>query len=170
MRNVFVFVDANIVLYAKSIASDSRQQIASNWMQRLWVDQCGRTSIQVLNEFYWNASHKLRSQVDAAQAWQTVEMLMGWNPQPISVELMRHARDVESRWKLSWWDSLIVASAQMQGCAILLTEDLQHGAIFGTVRAVNPFVSEVHEEPVTYSVKPVSRHRPRGRPRKHAAV
>jgi predicted nucleic acid-binding protein len=168
MRNGFVFVDANIVLYAKSIASDSKQQIASDWMRRLWVDQCGRTSVQVLNEFYWNATHKLRSQVDAAQAWQTVEMLMGWNPQPISTELMQHAHGVESRWKLSWWDSLIIASAQMQGCSTLLTEDLQHGATYGSVRAVNPFVCEVHEEPAIYSVKPVSRHRPRGRPRKQA--
>jgi predicted nucleic acid-binding protein len=170
MLNASVFVDTNIVLYSRSLAGDTKQRIASEWMRRLWVEQRGRTSMQVLNEFYWNATHKLRLQVDVAQAWQSVEMLMGWNPQSVSVELMQQARAVESRWQLSWGDSLIVAAAQLQGCALLLTEDLENGAIFGKVRAVNPFVSEVHADPATYAVKPVSRHRPRGRPRKQPAA
>jgi len=33
--------------------------------------------------------------------------------------------------KLSWWDAMIVAAAQLQDCVLLLTEDLQDGAAFG---------------------------------------
>lgn len=35
----------------------------------------------------------------------------------------------------------MVASAQLEGCAILLTEDLQHRQLFDNVRVVNPFES-----------------------------
>ena len=47
---------------------------------------------------------------------------------------------VESRFGLHFWDALMVASAQQQGCRWLLTEDLQHDQTFDTVRVVNPFV------------------------------
>jgi len=54
------------------------------------------------------------------------------------------ARDLwflQDRFSLSWWDALIVAAAQMCECEVLLTEDLQHGQVFDTVRVVDPFAS-----------------------------
>ena len=46
---------------------------------------------------------------------------------------------LQQRYSLSWWDALIVAAAQSCECSVLLTEDLQHGQIFGEVRVVDPF-------------------------------
>ena len=42
---------------------------------------------------------------------------------------------------MNYWDALMVAAAQHQGCTILLTEDLQHDQRIGEVRVVNPFVT-----------------------------
>ena len=49
----------------------------------------------------------------------------------LSAQVITRGRPVEARYKLSWWDCLIVAAAQLQGCCNrLYTEDLQHGAMF----------------------------------------
>ena len=64
-------------------------------------------------------------------------------PMPTDPRLLIQARDVENRYRISWWDSLIVAAAQLQDCATLLTEDLQHGQVIEGVRVVNPFLEDV---------------------------
>jgi predicted nucleic acid-binding protein len=146
-----------------------KQDIAALWMNRLWAEQRGRTSIQVLNEYYTVGTRKLRPAIAAADAWGDVERLMDWHPQPLDAELLRHGRDIELRYRLSWWDSLVVAAAQLQDCALLLTEDLQHGMTFDSLRVCNPFADQVQEPPpVDYQPIRVSAHRPRGRPRKAA--
>jgi len=40
---------------------------------------------------------------------------------------------------MSGRDALIVEAARARGCERLLSEDLQHGQVFGTVRVENPF-------------------------------
>jgi predicted nucleic acid-binding protein len=49
---------------------------------------------------------------------------------------------LQSRYRLSWYDSLIVASAIQTQCQVLMTEDLQHGQQFGDLRIENPFLSQ----------------------------
>jgi hypothetical protein len=76
-------------------------------------------------------------------AWRDVQALLSWKPHPINVELLNRARVIELKYRLSWWDSQIVAAAQAQGCQLLLTEDLQDGAIYDSVVARNPFPSRL---------------------------
>ncbi|HEU0259889.1 MAG TPA: PIN domain-containing protein [Burkholderiales bacterium] len=104
-------------------------------------------------------------------AWQYVERYFVWSPQPVDQALLRRAREIELRYKLSWWDSMIVAAAQLQECALLLTEDLQDGAVFGAATARSPFTPEVREAAARYTVERQGAplHRPRGRPRRGAA-
>jgi predicted nucleic acid-binding protein len=47
---------------------------------------------------------------------------------------------IQDRYRLSWYDSLIVSAAQHGGCKILYSEDLQHGQQFGAVTVKNPFL------------------------------
>lgn len=57
----------------------------------------------------------------------------------ITIETIRLAWQVKSRYQLSYWDSLIVASALQSGCAILYTEDLSHGLVIdNSLRITNP--------------------------------
>jgi predicted nucleic acid-binding protein len=164
------FVDANVLVYAHNPAEPQKRQVARDLLQELWAGFRGRTSIQVLNEFYNVVTRKLSAPKGRAEAWAEVEEFFLWNPQQLDPELLQRARQIEARYKLSWWDSLIVAAAQLQGCSVLYTEDLQHGATFDGVRVVNPFISQVQEEPAPYRVAVASPHRPRGRPRKQAAA
>jgi predicted nucleic acid-binding protein len=165
------FVDANVLLYSRDPRHRAKQERAHAWLERLWREGRGRTSMQVLSEFYYNATRKLVPAVPPEDAWVRVRTYFAWGPQAIDEPLLRRAREIEERWRLSWWDSMVVAAAQLQDCTLLLTEDLQDGAVFGTVVARSPFTLSVEEPAAGYAAAPVatlSRHRPRGRPRRTA--
>jgi hypothetical protein len=63
---------------------------------------------------------------------------------------------------------MVVAAAQMQYCALLLTEDLQDGMAFGSVTVRSPFTLEVRDAEAAYAVSPRAARpfRSRGRPRR----
>lgn len=50
------------------------------------------------------------------------------------------ALEIEERFRISFWDALIVQAAAIAGAKVLYTEDLSHGQAYGSVLAVNPFV------------------------------
>ena len=162
------FVDANVFIYARDPAEPLKQVRAKEWLAVLWREGLGRTSTQVLSEFYVNVTRKLAVPVAPDDAWLEVRSFMAWRPQPVDEAIFMRAREIEQRWRLSWWDSMVVAAAQRQGCALLLTEDLQDGALYGGVTVRSPFTLDVREPLPAYSVAPSAnpRHRGRGRPRK----
>ena len=162
-----VFVDSNVLLYRRDLREPVKRPLAAAWVEHLWREESGRTSCQVLSEYYTNATRKLRPGLDADDAWDDVQALLCWHPQSIDVDLLQNGREIERRFKLSWWDSLIVASAQSQNCTVLLSEDMQDGATFGGVTVRSPFTLSINEAAASYTARtPRSRHPPRGRPRK----
>jgi len=167
---VLCFVDANLLIYSINPAEPHKQELAATLIKRLWVEQRARTSIQVLNEFHAIVTRKLRHVVASDRAGDLIQQLLLWDPQPMDSAVFERARDIELRYKLNWWDCLIVAAARLQQCTLLYTEDLQHGATLDGVKVVNPFISQVQEEPAAYNVQVISPHRRRGRPRKQPAA
>lgn len=167
-----VFVDTNILAYAHDSAQGRKRLIAEECLAQLWQQQCGRTSIQVLNELYVTLTRKLPHPLSREVAWRITEDLLVWGPMPTDRRLLIQAREVETRYRINWWDSLIVAAAQLQDCTTLLTEDLQDGMEFDGVRVRNPFRAGVAEELASYGAKPRPahrvnpRHRGRGRPKR----
>lgn len=162
-----VFVDTNVFLYARDAAEAAKQPRAAAWLEYLWREQIGRTSVQVLSEYYVNVTRKLNPGLPAEEAWDDVEALLTWNPQAVDDALLRRGREIETRYRLGWWDSLVVGAAQLQGCALLLTEDLQDGGVFGSVAVRSPFTLRLEQAASIYAVTPgvVRRHPPRGRPK-----
>ena len=161
------FVDANVLVYACDPTDVRKQSVAQALLERLWVEQSGRTGIQALNEFYDVVTGKLRYAVTREQASDQVDSLLAWSPKAVDAEVLHRARHVEQRHRLNWWDALIVAAAQLQDCRILYSEDLHHGAIYDSLQVRNPFIEQVNEPAPPEYVTPrkVSAHRPRGRPR-----
>ena len=163
-----IFVDTNVFVYAKQAREPAKQPLAAQWLERLWSEQTGCTSVQVLNEYYTTLTRKIKPAVPPADAWDDVKNLITWNPQVMDLELLHRGREVEQRYRLSWWDSLIVAGAQLQNCVLLLTEDLQDRSVYGGVTVRNPFTCSVSEDLTPYDVErvPVHSHPRRGRPRR----
>jgi predicted nucleic acid-binding protein len=48
------------------------------------------------------------------------------------------ALDLEALYRISFWDALVVQSAQSSGAEVLYSEDLSDGQKYGSVRVVNP--------------------------------
>ena len=170
--NAPVFVDTSVFVHARDARDPAKQARAEEWLTVLWREFMGRTSVQVLSEYYYNVTRKLVPGVARDEAWMDTRLLLAWDPLPVNAELLRRAREVEQRWQLSWWDSMVVAAAQLQGCALLLTEDLHDGAVYGGVTVRSPFTLDVREPLPVYAVVPSlhPRHRGRGRPRKQPAA
>lgn len=166
-----VFVDTNVLVYARDASETDKQPAAAQWLEQLWIEQRGRTSIQVLNEYYVTVTRKLRPGMAPDEAWDDVEALLAWEPRAIDADLLRRARDIERRHGTSWWDAMIVAAAQLQSCTLLLTEDLQDGWSCDGVTVRNPFTTRVADEAARYAATPAprSRHRRPGRPRRRGS-
>jgi predicted nucleic acid-binding protein len=136
-----VFVDTNVLVYAEDRAHPDKHLAARRWLRELWMRRQGRLSTQVLNEFYVTVTRKLVPAMPAGDARAEVRRFQRWQPWLPDHATVESAWAVESRFGLHFWDALMVASAQQQGCRWLLTEDLQHDQAFDTVRVVNPFVA-----------------------------
>jgi predicted nucleic acid-binding protein len=158
------FVDTNVLVYARDPRDPHKQRVAADLMAQLWQSRSGRSSIQVLNEYYATITRKVGTRVDSDDAWDDVLILMTWNPQPIDRTVLIAAREIERRYRISWWDATIVAAAQAQRCTVLLSEDFQDGMSFGQLKVRNPFVPRIQEPPADSRATVTPRHRPRGRP------
>jgi predicted nucleic acid-binding protein len=167
-----VFVDTNVLLYARDLSEPVKQARAKAWLEHLWRERLGRTSVQVLSEFYYNATRKLNPGMTSEDAWSRLQPYLVWSPQPVDHALLARAHEIERRHRLSWWDSMVVGAAQLQGCAMLLTEDLQDGAFYGNVQVRSPFTLEAREPAAAYDAAPAAnpRHRAPGRPRRIRAT
>ncbi|MCH7225622.1 PIN domain-containing protein [Haloferula sp. A504] len=135
-----VFVDTNILLYARDASEPEKQAIAAARLAELWETRCGRLSVQVLNEFFVNATRKLDPGLSPEEAWDDVEALFAWNPLPIDMPVLNRTYAVQRRYELSWWDSMIVAAAEAAGCSRILSEDLSPETSYFGVAVENPFV------------------------------
>jgi predicted nucleic acid-binding protein len=163
------FVDASVLLQARDARDPLKQARAAEWLDRLWQQRSGRTSVQVLAEFYVMATRSLAPRVPQDLAWDEVTRYLAWTPQETNASLLRRAREIERRYDLSWWDSTVVAAALLQDCLILLTDELPDGTIFGALAVRSPFSSVLEEPSADYAVARAARlHRSRGRPRRVA--
>ncbi len=61
------------------------------------------------------------------------------SPHALDISVLESAFQVQDRYGLSFWDSLIVGAAAASGCRRLLTEDLTDGQELAGVLVVNPF-------------------------------
>jgi predicted nucleic acid-binding protein len=134
-----IFVDTNILVYCRDASEPEKQQQAMTWMAQLWETGCGRLSFQVLQEFYVTVTQKLNPGLDISLAQTDVRSLLTWRPLTIDGRVMAGAWFIQERYGLEWWDALIVAAAQISGCAYLLTEDLQEAQLLGNLEVINPF-------------------------------
>lgn len=140
-----VFVDTNVLVYLHTDSDPAKRARADMWIDFLVRRRAGRLSTQVLQELYAVLTRKVRPPLELEPARAIVRDLGSWRPLSLEPTVLERAWNLESRYSLSWWDSLIVAAAQASRCGVLLTEDLQDGQQFGTVRVVDPFAAEARD-------------------------
>ena len=58
---------------------------------------------------------------------------------PVVADLTEKALAIKAQYGIQFYDSLVLAAAEANGCDTILTEDLNDGQMYGTVKAENPF-------------------------------
>jgi predicted nucleic acid-binding protein len=137
------FVDTNIWLYRFILNSSEpsavqKQQIAT----KVTSEENLLVSTQLINEVCANLIRK--AGFDNSQIQNLIEDFSeGCEILPVSLETLQYAAKLRSRYLLSFWDSLIVASAVLGQASILYSEDMQDGLIIeNSLHIVNPFLHE----------------------------
>jgi predicted nucleic acid-binding protein len=144
-----VFVDTNVLLYAFDDRDAAKRDQARAWLSWCWQSSVGRVSTQVLHEFYANALRKFTRSLPTHKARAEVWRLRAWKPWIVDEDTVDAAWDLQDRVGLNYWDALMVAAAQQQGCRYLLTEDLQHQQQIDGVQVLNPFLVEPDQLPTS---------------------
>ena len=139
----YFFVDTNVLLCAIDLANPKKRHAAQGWIDALWKAAAGRISWQVLHEFYVNAEKKLGMPRVAAR--KTVTMFATWKPGEVGFGAIERSWHWIDHAQVSYWDGLILASAEQAGCRWLLSEDFQEGREFGPIVVINPFSREPQE-------------------------
>ena len=136
--NAAKFLDTNILLYAYDLDAPAKRAVALRLVEQGWTAP-GDTaiSVQVLQGMHVNLGQRGVSQTEATRI---VRDFADWPVVDDTLELLQVALDEQARWKISLWDSLILAAARASGASELITEDLNHGQDYGGIRALNPFL------------------------------
>lgn len=131
------FIDTNLIVYANDRRDLQKQQRALEVIRREIHGGTGVISIQVLQEYANTALNKLGQEPAIVLRQLTLlETFTVVRPDP---PMVRRAVELKALFQLSFWDASIIAAAENVGCRHLLSEDLNPGQIFGTIRVINPF-------------------------------
>lgn len=137
------FFDTNVLLYAYS-DSDAAKQVAAMSLYREYAPN-GRmlVSTQVVQEFYVSALRKLALPHEHVR--EIVFTLLDSPLVTIGASHIRTAMDFAGRYRIWFWDALILTAAEAGGAEVLYTEDLNDGQQYGPVVVRNPFRSSGEE-------------------------
>ena len=135
------FVDTNVLIYAHDADAGLKRMRAQALMRALWESGAGRLSVQVLQEFFVNATRKLTTPMAHTFAREVVDSYGAWIGKPTSVHTVTRAIDLAALAQISFWDALIVASAEQDDATVIYSEDLNSGQVIAGIKVVNPFTA-----------------------------
>jgi predicted nucleic acid-binding protein len=142
---VAALVDTNVLVYRFDPAAPKKQAIATHLLRQGLADDSLRIPHQAVVEFV-AAVTRTRSQRPPLlglfealrEAEQILDQFVVLYPDE---SLVRTALRGAAAYQLSWFDAHLWAYAEHYGLSELLSEDFEHGRLYGTVRAINPFVT-----------------------------
>jgi predicted nucleic acid-binding protein len=135
------FLDTNIFVYSFDASSPKKAAQATKLIRKGIETRGGIVSYQVVQEFFNVALRRFAKPMSSAEGEQylatTFRPLLAVHSSPA---LYGEALRMGARFRLAWYDSLIVASAIAGQCNVLYSEDFQDGQHLGSVTISNPFV------------------------------
>ncbi len=132
------FVDTTILVYAHDAAAGPKHERARALVEQLWQSRTGVVSTQVLQELCVSVRKKAARPLDVQETRDLVSDYLAWYVVVNDGQAVLAALDIEQRYKVSFWDALVIQAAQAAGADVLYSEDLSDGQRYGDVRVVNP--------------------------------
>jgi predicted nucleic acid-binding protein len=134
------FVDTNILIYAHDRSAGLKHERARQVIERLWTTGQGVLSSQILQELCINLRRKLARPLPVDEVRRLIQDYLNWEIVVDSPEAVLQALEIGVRYKISFWDALVLQAAEQSGAAILYSEDLAAGQDYGPVRVMNPLL------------------------------
>jgi len=135
-------VDTNVLVYSYDPRDAAKRQRAITVLDQLNLRGNGALSAQVLGEFFVTVTRKIPVPLTAAQAERSItNYVRSWTVYELNSLVVLEAIRGLQRYSLSYWDSLIWATAKLNGVPNVLSEDFSDGALLDGVRFLNPFAS-----------------------------
>ena len=134
------FLDTNVFVYTFDASAPAKAKRATSLIRQAVDTGEGVVSYQVVQEFFNVALRKFPQPLSAAEAEQffvTVfrPLLAVHSSNGLYLEGLR----ITGRYRLRWFDALMVAAALESQCGVLYSEDLQHGQKVEGLRVEDPF-------------------------------
>jgi predicted nucleic acid-binding protein len=134
------FLDTNIFVYSFDPEARTKSRRATELIREAVASRRGIVSYQVVQEFFNVAFRRFEEPMSHMEA----EQYLGTVFRPLlavhsSVALFQEALAINQRYRMNWFDSLIIAAAMAGECEVLYSEDLQDGQKFGGLQVQNPF-------------------------------
>jgi len=140
---VAALVDTNILVYRFDSRFTEKQKTATEILRRGILGDSVRVPHQAIVEFVAAVTRPVRGHIilKQADALREAEEF----PKQFAVlypneAILREAVRGCAAYQLNWFDAHIWAYAGHYGLAEIFSEDFQHDRLYGTVRAVNPFI------------------------------
>ncbi len=134
------FLDTNIFVCSFDSSEPEQNAVARGLIQNALKDQIGCISSQVIQEFLNVSTGKFTPPLTHQDSLKYLNTVLA----PLceiftSVELYRRTIETSERWKVSFYDSMVISAAIQTNCTILYSEDLQHGQDIESLTILNPF-------------------------------
>jgi predicted nucleic acid-binding protein len=133
------FFDTNVLVYLFDASAPRKKARAQDLLKQAVGEGLALLSTQVLQEFFVAVTRKLSAPLRHEQAERAVRNLAKLPTVSVDAEMILQAIATMRRYRLSFWDSLIIQAALHGGATMLYTEDLQHGQVIETLSIENPF-------------------------------
>lgn len=136
-------IDTNVLVYRFDSRFIGKQEIATEILRRGILEDSVRLPHQAIVEFIAAATrpihgHVILQHADALR--EAEEFLKQFTVLYPNEAILRNAIRGCAAYQLSWFDAHMWAYAEHYGIHEILTENLQHDRLYGTVRVVNPFL------------------------------
>ncbi|MGA8213768.1 MAG: PIN domain-containing protein [Candidatus Sulfotelmatobacter sp.] len=132
------FVDTNVLIYAHDRSTGIKHERARQLIEGLWTSGQGVLSTQVLQELCVNLRRKVARPLAVDEIRRLIYDYLSWEIVINTPEAVIQALESEVRYKISFWDALILQAAEQSGAVILYSEDLAAKQSYGTVQVINP--------------------------------
>ena len=132
------FIDSNILVYLADRHDGGKREIAKGVVaDAMRHSEEYLISTQVLAEFSNVCLRKFKMNIETVRDYLGfLRVLKVVTYLPASVD---RALEIKARYKLQFYDSLLLATAEANGCDVFLSEDLNPGQIYSGMTVVNPF-------------------------------
>ena len=137
-------VDTNILVYRFDSRFLRKQRIATALLRRGISADSLRVPHQAIIEFVAAVTKPLKGSppllAEDEARWEAESMLSQFKVIYPNEAVVRTALRGAAAYQLSWFDAHLWAYAECYGLTELISEDFEHHRVYGTVRAVNPFL------------------------------